>query len=68
MDQTLIDRLCLRRLCLPSYTNIDDLRNGCVNAKTKRMTQIECGCSHHIACTFEGRYCFQSIELWDKYV
>jgi hypothetical protein len=66
MEQTLIDRLCLRRLCLPSFTNIEDLRSGSV--KTKRISQIECGCSYHIACTFEGRYCFQSVELWDKYV
>ena len=60
MDQTFIDRLCLRRLCLPSFTDIDDLRSGIV--KTKRIAQIEFGCVHHIACLFERRCCLKALS------
>ncbi len=58
-----LNKLCLRRLCLPSTTDMKDLRSGCV-----KSPMCDCGNSHHIACTFEKGYCFQSFELWDKHV
>lgn len=64
----LLDRMCLRRLCLPSYIDINDLRKG-----TIKSCCSECNMSNHIACIYEGKICekgsyFQSLELWDKYV
>jgi hypothetical protein len=56
--------LCLRRLCLPSNTNIDDLHNG----KIKNNMCI-CGNYLHIACIYEGKgQCLKCPKLWDKYV
>ena len=59
-----IDKLTLRRLCLPSTTDITLLRSGQI-----KSTLCECGNSHHIACALEpkGSY-FKCHELWDKYV
>ncbi len=61
---TLIDKMCLRRLCLPSNTNIDDLRSGAV-----KNNRCECGTSHHIACVLQGREsCFKGSFIWNKHV
>ncbi len=65
MDR-LLDSMCRRRLCLPSNFDIDLLRSG----KTLNCTTCECiGQSQHIACTFgSGDSCFQTFELWNKYL
>lgn len=46
--ESLIDKLCLQRLCLPSNTNINCLRSCKIKSNI-----IECGNSHHIACIYE---------------
>ena len=62
---TLIDKLTLRRLCLPSTTDIKALRAG----KIRTSSFCECGNSHHIACAIEKKgSCFKSTKLWNKHV
>ena len=59
-----IDMLILRRLGLPSTTDIKSLRAGKI-----RTSSCECGNSHHIACAIEKKgSCFKSTKLWNKHV
>lgn len=61
-----VNRLCLRRLCLPSGTNFAELESGLIKPKSNIC---ECGNSHHIACVVIGkRSCLKCIKLWDKHV
>jgi len=60
---TIVDNLCLRRLCLPSGTDINLLHNGTVKSHT-----CLCDTSKHVAvCYKKGQY-FKCIKLWNKYV
>lgn len=46
--EEIMNKMCLKRLCLPSNININDLRNGTI----KQSIYNKCHCSNHIACTF----------------
>ncbi len=64
MNTTFIDKLCLRRLCLPANTDVDRLRSGLI-----KSNMCECGNSHHIACAVEGKgSCLKCTKLWDEHV
>jgi hypothetical protein len=45
----LIQKLCKKRLCLPSDIEFDDVSNSVQN------NLCECGESHHIACVLKGK-------------
>jgi hypothetical protein len=60
---TIIDKLCLRRLCLPSNTDIDLVHNGTIRSHT-----CACDTSKHVAVCFKERQYFKCIELWNEYV
>lgn len=61
---SILDKMCLKRLCLPSNTDIELLRSGNI-----KCSMCDWGNSHHIACTFEGKsYCLKGHNIWDKYV
>ena len=59
-----LNKLCLKRLCLPCDTDIEHLKSGLIKSNI-----FECGNSHHIACVVKYKgSCFKHIELWDKHV
>ena len=45
---SLLTKLCIRRLCLPSHINFDNVINGKV-----RPTNCMCASANHIACVFQ---------------
>lgn len=60
---SIIDKLCLKRLCLPSNTDISLLHNGKIKSKL-----CNCDTSKHIAVCFKEKQYLKCIKLWDKYV
>ena len=59
-----VNKLCLKRLCLPFNTDFVQLNSGLIKSNI-----CECGNSHHIACVVIGkRSCLKRIKLWDKHV
>lgn len=60
---TFIDKLCLKRLCLPSNTDINLLRNGII-----KYNSCACDTSKHVAACFKEKQYFKCVKLWNKYV
>jgi len=60
---SIIDKLCLKRLCLPSNTDINLLHNG-----TIKTNICACDTSKHIAVCFKERQYLKCPQLWNKYV
>ena len=60
---TIIDKLCIRRLCLPSNTNIELLRSGNIKSHI-----CACDTSKHIAVIYKERQYLKCIKLWNQCV
>ena len=64
--ESLLTKLCIRRLCLPSNINFENILNGRIN-----MSKCVCDNSNHIACVFQSyknNQCIKCVKLWNKYV
>jgi hypothetical protein len=60
---SIIDKLCLKRLCLPSNTDITLVHNGTIKSHT-----CICDTSKHIAVCFKERQYLKCAKLWDQHV
>ena len=62
----LVNNMLLKRLCLPSNTDMDELKSG-------RIKNTKCECdnfSKHIACvmTKKREPCFICSFIWNQYL
>jgi len=47
---TILDKLFMKRFCLPAYANISDYESG-----NSLVNSCYCGNYNHIACVFKGK-------------
>ncbi len=52
--KTILDKMFIKRLCLPTDVNIDLYENG-----TETVSPCVCGHYNHVSCVLQGKWKFE---------